>query len=174
MTKSCNHTTIQKGHPRSLTNLKDFHSNRLSLSLVPRPTKRYFKKQALKYLYCPDCESKNIIYHGKSSKGTQKHKCKSCGYQFVAQFDSYFPRSTRRFIFEEEYLANLQRQGFKEGVGRQEYWEGAIMATLNMVESQQMLVRINKMLKSTTVQSENDYRLLVQFIVHEAYVRANR
>ena len=171
MTNSSNHTTIQNRHPRSLIDLNEVNSNTLSFSLEPRPTRRYLKKLALKYMCCPDCESKYITYYGNSSMGTQKHLCKECGYQFVAQFDAYFPRSKRRFLFEQEYLHNLQRQGFKEGTGRKEFWEGALQMTLTMIESQIIKVRINRMLKTMQINCEREYQLLVEFIVHDAYVR---
>ena len=68
-------------------------------------------------------------------------------------------------------MNNLQRQGFRKGVGKQEYWEGALQMTLNMLESQTMSVRMNRMIKNNPVQGERDYRLLLEYAVHEAYVR---
>ena len=169
--KSSNHPSIQNGHPRSLIDLKGFRSNPLSFSLIPRPTRRYLKKLALEYMCCPDCESRDITYYGKSSAGTQKHLCKTCGYQFVAQFDAYFPRSRRHDIFEKEFMNNLSATGFSEGTGKLKYWEGARIETLQMAESQAIRVKINRLLKEMPVQGEKDYRLLVEFIVHEAYGR---
>ena len=169
---SSNHTTIQKRHPRSLVDIMEIRSEPQPFILIPKPTRRYLKQLALSYIYCPDCESKNITYYGKSSAGTQKYRCKECGYQFVGQLDAYFPQSTRRDTFEKEFMGNLQRQGFKEGVGRREYWEGALQITLNMLESQTMSVKMNKMIKQHPIQNERDYQLLLQYAVHEAYVRA--
>ena len=165
------HSNIQEPHPRSLTNTEEICSESQPFTLVPKPTRRYLKQLALSYLYCPDCESRHITYYGKSSVGTQKYRCKECNYQFVLQYDALFPRSHRREVFEREFLSNLQRQGFREGVGRQEYWEGALQMTLNMLESQTMRVRMNRMIKNNPVQGERDYRLLLEYAVHEAYVR---
>ncbi len=165
-----NHTTIQDTHPRSLINLKNICSPEHCFSLVPNPTRRYLKKLALDYMYCPDCESKAITYYGKSSVGTQKYHCKSCDYQFVAQFDAYFLRSSRRELFEREYLENLAATGFRKGSGRKEFWEGARIETLQKIESQQIRTRINKLLKTMTIQSDREYQLLCEFILHEAYV----
>ena len=120
---------------------------------------------------CPDCESKNITYFGKSDVGTQKHRCKECGYQFVAQFDAYFPRSRRRDIFEKEFMGNLSATGFSKGTGKRKYWKGARLETLQMTESQAIRVKFNRLLKEMPIQGERDYQLLVELIVHEAYGR---
>ncbi len=167
-----NHTTIQEVHLQSCVNLENVYSKPLTLLLLPRPTRRYRRKVSLNYLHCPDCESQNIIFHGKSNVGTQKYRCKACGYQFVAQFDVYFPRSRRRELFEKEYLENLAAVGRTKATGRKEFWEGGLQITMSHIESQQMKVRINKMIQSTKVQGELDYSLLLRFIVHEAYVMA--
>jgi len=169
MIEASNNTNIPTRHPRSLA---DIYSAPHRFVLVPNPTRRYLRKLALEYLHCSDCESGDITYYGVNASGNQKYRCKACDYQFVARFDAYFPRSTRRLIFEKEYLSNLQRQGFREGVGRQEYWEGALQATLNMIESQRMKVLIGKMLKAHPIECDRDYRLMVQYIVHEAYLIA--
>jgi len=67
-------------------------------------------------------------------------------------------------------MENLKATGFRKGSGRKEYWEGALLETLSLLESDRMRIRMNKMIKSTPVQSERDYRLLLEFAVHEAYV----
>jgi hypothetical protein len=162
--------TIQNGHPRRLTDLNEICSPVLSFSLVPKPTRRYLRKLSLEYLCCPDCESKEITFYGKSSSGIQKYRCKSCNYQFVAQFDALFPRSRRRELFEREYMENLAATGFKKGTGRKEFWEGARVETMQKIESQQIRVRVNRLLKTMTIQSEKEYQLLCEFILHEAYV----
>jgi len=168
---SSNHTPIQEAHPQSFLDLTEIRSNTLTFSLVPKPTKRFLKKLALGYMCCPDCESKNITYYGKSSIGTQKHLCKSCDYQFVSQFDAFFPRSTRRWLFEREFMDNLATTGFNKGSGRQAFWEGARLETLEMIESQYIKVKINKILKIMTIQGDREYKGLLEFIIHEAYVR---
>ena len=170
MTKPSPHPSMQNTHPRSLQDLKNMHSSAISFSLVPKPTRRYLKKLSLNYLSCPDCESQEITFYGKSSSGTQKYRCKACEYQFVAQFDAYFPRSKRHELFEREYLENLAATGFRTGAGRKEYWEGALQMTLSLLESDTMRIRVNKMIKSVPIQSEHDHRLLLEFAVHEAYV----
>ena len=138
--------------------------------VVPKPTKRYLKKLALEYLHCPDCESKAITYYGKSKIGTQKYLCKNCNFQFVLQFDSIFPRSTRSKTFDDEFLSNIKPTGFQKGCGRKEYWMGARFKVMNYLESNALRIRFNKMIKTTTVHGESDYRLLLRFIVDEAYV----
>ena len=165
------HPSIQEAHPRSLTDLEELRSPRQPFSAVPRPTRRYLKKLALSYLCCPDCESRNITYFGKSDSGTQKHRCKECGYQFVAQFDAYFPRSRRRDIFEREFMDNLSATGFSGGTGKRKYWKGARLETLQMTESQAIRVKFNRLLKEMPIQGERDYQLLVELVVHEAYGR---
>jgi len=170
MTRPYDHSSIQDGHPRSLTDLQDIISLAIPFKLVPKPTRKYLRKLSLEYMCCPDCESKDIIFYGKSSIGTQKYKCSECGYQFVAQFDAYFPRSRRRELFENEFMNNVASIGITKGVGRKEYWEGGLQVTLSYTESQQLKVRINKMIKSTAIQGELDYILILRFIVHEAYV----
>lgn len=168
--KTSNHPSIREGHPRSLKNIQGIRSQPQPFTLIPRPTRRYMKRLALSYLYCPDCESKNITYYGKSSVGTQKHQCKDCHYQFVLQYDALFPRSRRREMFEREFMNNLQRHAFKEGTGRKEYWENALPLTLMMLESQTMRVRMNRIIKQSPVRGELDYRLLLKFAVREAYM----
>jgi len=170
MTRPYEHSTIQDGHPRSLIDLQDVTSLAIPFKLVPKPTKRYLRKLSLEYMHCPDCESKDITFYGKSSIGTQKYKCKECNYQFVAQFDALFPRSTRRELFEKDYLDNLAATGFNKGTGRKEFWEGARIETLQQIESQQIRTRINRLLKTMTVQSDREYQLLCEFVLHEAYL----
>ena len=167
-----NHTNIQTPHPRSLTDLKSFRSQSQSFSLVPKPTRRYLKKLTLKYMCCPDCESKNITFYGKSSIGTQKYHCKSCNYQFVAQFEAFFPRRGRREMFEQEFMENLAATGFDTGRGKKKYWKGARLETLQMIESQQIRITANKMIKNLEIISDSNYRALLEYILHEAYIKA--
>ncbi len=171
MNLSCDHPNIQDRHPRSLTHLEDINSKEHQFQLIPKPTRRYLKKLTLKHLCCPDCESKEITYYGKSSIGTQKYLCKVCRHQFVAQFDALFPRTRRRDLFEAEFLSNIAATGPEKGCGRREFWEGARIETLQMLESQEIRVQMNKIIKSMPIQSDKEYRLLVEFAVHEAYGR---
>ena len=164
------HTTIRNAHPRSHQNLKDINSSGQTLEVVPKPTKRYLKKLALSYVYCPDCESKDIIYYGTSSSETQKHRCKECGHQFVLNLDAVFPRSTRSKTFDNEFLSNIKPVGLEKGCGRKEYWLGARNEILSYLESRAIRIRFNKMLKTITIQGESHYAYLLRFIVHEAYV----
>ncbi len=165
------HTIIHDARPRSSKNLSSICSKAQPLSLVLNPTRRYLRKLSLNYLHCPDCESKNITFYGKSSSETQRHLCKDCSYQFVAQFDAIFPKSKRRWIFEEEFLSNLKTIGFKEGCGRQVYWSGAMIETLQMLESNTIKIRFNRLLKTMPIQGDKDYRVLLEFIIGEAYSR---
>ena len=158
--KSCNHTNGQITCLRSPSSLKLFLSEENSMKIVPKPTKRYLKKLELDYLYCPDCESQQIIRHGKSSIGTQRFMCKECNLQFVAQYDAIFPASTRIEIFTKEFF---RREGH--------YWEWARIETLQMMESQVMRVHANKLIKANPIQSSSGYRVLLEFLVHEAYGR---
>jgi hypothetical protein len=164
-------SSIQSGHPRRLTDLNEICSPALSFSLVPRPTRRYLRKLSLEYLCCPDCESKEITFYGKSSIGTQKYRCKSCNYQFVAQFDAIFPRSRRRELFEKEYMENLAATGFDKGTGKKKYWKGARLETLQMIESQPISIKINRLLKEMMICGDKEYRVVVELVVHEAYGR---
>lgn len=165
------HTNIQMSYPRSCQDVQGISSQEQSFNLVSRPTRRYMRKLALDYIFCPDCESQDIIYHGHSANGEQKHLCKECGYQFVLQFGAVFPRSRRREMFEKEFMSNLQRQGNYEGCGRKMYWRDAIMDTLQMLESNQIKIRTNKMLKGMNgIYGEKDIQLLIEFVVHEAYL----
>ena len=170
MTRPFDHSTIQDGHPRRLMDLKDITSLEIPFKLVPKPTRRYLRKLSLEYMCCPDCESKDITFYGKSSIGTQKHKCNECGYQFVAQFDALFPKSSRRELFEQEYVNNLEATGFDKGTGKKKYWKGARVETLQMIESQIIKVRINKLLKEMMIEGDREYKSLIEFVVHEAYV----
>ena len=167
---SSNHTIMHIGHPRSLMDIEEIRSKLQPFTLVPRPTRRYLKNLSLSYVHCPDCESRKITYYGKSGMGTQKYRCKECSYQFVLQYDALFPRSHRRELFEREFMNNLQRQGTRDGIGRKDYWEGALLPTLNMLQSQTIRVRMNKMIKEIPVQGDRDYQLLLEYAVHEAYV----
>ena len=164
------HTTIHNAHPRSLQNLKNINSSEQPLEVVPKPTRRYLKKLTLDYVHCSDCESKDIIYYGTSSSETQRYRCKECGCQFVLQFDAIFPRSRRNKIFDDEFLSNIKPTGFQEGCGRKEYWMGARFKVLHCMESRAIRIRFNKMIKTIAIQGESDYRLLLQFIINEAYV----
>jgi len=169
---SSNHSTIQNLYPRSRINLQDISSDTQSFELVPKPTKRYLKKQSLRYLYCPDCESKDITFYGKSSVGSQKHRCKSCNHQFVAKFDAIFPKSKRRTLFEQEFLSHLKPSGLlQKGCGQKKYWEGALIETLSMIESDTIRIWANRMIKSSPVTSDREYRVLFEFVLFEAYVR---
>ena len=168
--KTSDHTNIHKTHLTRPQSLQAYCSKRQEFTVVPKPSRRYLKSLALSYVHCPDCESQDIIYHGYSSKGTQKHLCKSCGHQFVLGFDAVFPRSQRHRIFDEEFMSNLKPTGFQEGCGRQSYWVGARFLVLNQLESQAIKVRFNKIMKTITIQGEREYRLLLEFIVDEAYV----
>lgn len=168
--KTSQHTIIHNTHPRSLINLQNITSKEQPIKIVPKPTKRYLKKLELEYLYCPDCESQDITFYGKTSVGAQKYCCKECGYQFVAQFDAIFPQRKRRDIFEEEFLANLKPTGFdKAGTGKKTYWSGARLETLQMMESQVIKVRFNKQIKTIPIRGDLDYRVLLKFIMGEAY-----
>jgi len=169
-----NHTIIQEGHPQSLLTQQDISSDSKSLELLPKPTKRHLKKLSLKYIYCPDCESQDITFYGKSSVGTQKHFCKSCEYQFVAQYDSIFPQSKRHIIFEEEFLSHLKPMDLtQKGFGKQHYWIGAKNKTMHMLQSDMIRIWTNKMIKSNPILEEIDYRVLLEFVVHEAYGRVS-
>ena len=174
MTRTYDHSSIQEMHPPSLTDLQDIYSYKFHFSLVPNPSRRYLKKLTLKYMSCPDCESKNITFYGKSSIGTQKYHCKSCNYQFVAQFEAFFPRSSRRELFQKEYFNNLEATGFDKGTGKRKYWKGARLETLQMTESQAIRVKLNRVLKSMTIQGEREYKVMVEYVVHEAYGMARR
>jgi predicted RNA-binding Zn-ribbon protein involved in translation (DUF1610 family) len=165
-----NHTTIHDAHPRSPVNLKSITTLEIPIVVVPKPTKRYLKKLTLDYVHCPECESQEIIYSGISKSETQRYKCKKCHYQFVLQFDAVFPPSTRNIIFENEFLSNIKPTGFQTGCGRKEYWMGAKFKVLHCLESRAIRIRFNKMIKTTTIHGESDYRLLLRFIVDEAYV----
>jgi len=142
------------------------------MEVVPTPSRRYVKKHALNFVHCPDCESKDITYYGKSGAGTQKYHCKSCQYQFVAQYDAVFPRSGRRELFEAEFLSNIKSTGFTKGCGKRLYWHGARVEVLQELESDGIRIRFNKILKTMPLYGEQDYKLLLEFILHEAYVRA--
>lgn len=130
------------------------------------------RKLSLSYLHCPDCESSEIIFNGKSSIGTQKHRCKQCGHQFVCNFDALFPRSYRRELFEREFLENLSATGFEKGSGKKKYWAPALAATLAMIESHRMQVRWNRTFRNTVIHSDREYQVLVEWVVHEAYLMA--
>jgi len=169
MLRASNHPTIQETHPRSLTHLKEFCSKAQPFSLNPKPSRRYLKKLSLEFISCPECESKDITFYGKSSIGTQKYRCKACSYQFVAQFDALFPRSKRRELFEREFMNNLKTTGHNEGCGRKEFWLGARVETLQMTESQMIKVKINKLLKTMQIQSQREYALLLELVIHEGY-----
>ena len=160
--KPCKHTTSQDPHPRSLTDLQEIVSNDQPIKVVPKPTKRFLKKLELDYLYCTDCESQEIYRNGKSNIGTQRFRCKGCGCQFVAQFDAVFPRSQRRGIFDEEFCSNLKPIGMSEkGCGKKKYWSGARLETLQMLESQIIRVRANKIIKADSIRGDKDYRILL-------------
>jgi len=168
--KTSQHTIIHNTHPRSLINLQNITSKEQPIKIVPKPTKRYLKKLELEYLFCPDCESQNITFYGKTSVGAQKHRCKVCGYQFVTQFDAIFPRSKRRDIFEKEFLSHLKPTGFdKVGTGKKIYWSGARLETLQMLESQALKVRFGKLLKIMPICGEKEYKVILEFTVSEAY-----
>ena len=170
--KPFDHTNIQEAHPGSLTGLEAIVSKDQPSNIVPKPTKRYLKKLELEYIYCVDCESQRIYRNGPSSIGTQRFRCKECGCQFVSQYDSVFPQSKRRSIFEEEFLCNIKPTGFdKVGTGRKKYWSGSKLEVLQMLESQAIRVRFNKLLKTTTIRGDRDYRVLLEFIMNEAYGR---
>ena len=173
MTKTCNHTSIHCTHPRSLKNINKVYSGEHSFKMNNSPTKRYLKKLELNFISCPDCESGKVIFNGSSAKGTQRFKCKACNYQFVAQYDAIFPRSKRRAIFEKELLENIKPTTFGEvGTGRQCYHLGAILKTLQMLESRMIRLWVNKMIKASPIKSEQDYRVMLEFLVHQAYSNA--
>ena len=168
--KTSQHTNIHNAHPEPLANLYVVTSKEQPIKIVPKPTKRYMKKLELEYLFCPDCESQDITFYGKTSVGAQKHRCKECGYQFVTQFDAIFPQSKRRSIFEEEFLGNIKPTGFdKVGTGKKKYWSGSRLEVLQMLESQVIKVRFNKMIKTMPIRGDRDYRVLLEFIMGEAY-----
>ena len=168
--RTLEHTNIHKAYPKEVISLQDIFSKPIPFTLVSNPTRRYLKKLELSYVYCPDCESQDIIYHGYSDKGTQKYRCKHCGYQFVLGFDAIFPRSKRHLIFDDEFMSNLKPTGFQKGCGRKQYWIGARFLLLNQMESQAIKVRFKKLIKNLPIQSERDYRLVLEFIMDEAYL----
>jgi len=170
--KPFNHTSIQDTHPRSLTSLDKIVSKAQEIRIVTRPTKRFMKKLELEYLYCPDCESQEHYRNGKTKVGTQRSMCKKCNRQFVAQYDAVFPESTRRAIFDEEFCNNLKPTGLSEkGSGKKKYWKWARLETLQMLESQTIKIRANKIIKASPIRSDREYKVLVEFLVHEAYGR---
>jgi len=170
--KTYNHTIIQEAHPRSLINLKKIVSEPHEIKIITRPTKRYMRKLELKYLYCPDCESQEIYRNGKTNIGTQRFMCKECNYQFVAQYDAVFPQSMRRTIFDEEFCNNLKPTGFdKVGTGRKKYWHGERLGTLQMLESQAIKIWADKKIKADPIRGDKGYKVLLEFLVHEAYGR---
>ena len=173
MNKTYNHANLCDTHPPSQKILKNVYSERMPFRMLTKPTRRYLKSLELDFIHCPDCEAQSIIFNGYDHKGTQRFKCKGCNYQFVAQYDAIFPRSKRREIFEEEFLANIKPTGFdKTGTGRKCYWRGALLGTLQMLESQSIKVRANRMIKMHPVRSQKDYRAVLEFLVHEAYLFA--
>ena len=164
------HTNIHNAHPEPLADLYVVTSKEQPIKIVPKPTKRYMKKLELEYLFCPDCGLQDITFYGKTSIGTQKHRCKECGYQFVTQFDAIFPQSKRRDIFEEEFLSHLKPTGFdKIGSGKKIYWAGARLETLQMLESHALKVHFGKLLKIMPICSEKEYKIILEFTVSEAY-----
>ena len=168
--RTLEHTNMHEVYPEVLVSLQEVSSEPIPFTLVPNPTRRYLKKLELDYVHCPDCESKDIIYHGYSNQGTQKYRCKGCGYQFVLNFDAIFPRSKRHLIFDNEFMANLKPTGFQKGCGRRQYWEGVRFQLLNQMESQAVKVRFKKLIRNLPIRSERDYRLILEFIMNEAYV----
>ena len=168
--KPYDHTNIQEAHPGRLTDLQEIVSKEQPIKVVLKPTKRYMKKLELEYIYCVDCESQRIYRNGSSSVGTQRFRCKECGCQFVSQYDSVFPQSKRRSIFDEKFLGNVKPTGFdKVGTGRKKYWSGSRLEVLQMLESQVIKVRFNKMIKTMPIRGDRDYKVLLEFIMGEAY-----
>jgi transposase-like protein len=64
---------------------------------------------------CPSCESKNVVKNGFIHNGTQNHKCKACGRQFVeAPKQKLIAQATKdlidKLLLEKMPLAGIAKQ----------------------------------------------------------------
>ncbi len=126
-------------------------------------TKDYFRQESLKSQFCPDCESKDLIYYGKSPEGTQKHKCKLCFREFVSQVDSILPESSRLLTYEREFLKNKEKYN---------YWDNSFYLVVNFLESHKGHLMISKKLKysfNNMIRDKKEFDVFVFVIFHEAY-----
>jgi insertion element IS1 protein InsB len=65
-------------------------------------------------LSCPSCESKNVVKNGFIHNGTQNHKCRACGRQFVkAPKQKLISQATKdlldKLLLEKMPLAGIAR-----------------------------------------------------------------
>ena len=95
-------TTITDKH----TNIKQQDTDPYTENIIYNHIKykREVMKKAIKYQFCPNCESNDIIYNGKIKKTEkQKYKCKACNHSFVASIDSIFRDSLKTEIYTKEF-----------------------------------------------------------------------
>ncbi len=160
----CDHTTIQEGHTLGVpTEINGLLYPEQEIEMTVTLTKAYFRKQALRFQHCPECEGSDLEYYGHSPKGTQKYHCRFCGHQFVSQRDSVFPRTTRRDMFLSEFQARKTTY---------DYWEPALLETLIYLESHQGRLMINKMLRNTfdgEISCQREFEVLTLIAVRESY-----
>jgi insertion element IS1 protein InsB len=75
---------------------------------------------------CPSCESNNVVKNGFIHNGTQNHKCKACGRQFVeAPKQKRIAQATQELIdkllLEKMPLAGIARVCDVSETWRQDY-----------------------------------------------------
>ena len=63
---------------------------------------------------CPDCDSPNVIRHGRTPQATQRFRCRSCGRAFIN------PAEQRGYCqaFKEQVLAAYQERASMRGISR--------------------------------------------------------
>jgi transposase-like protein len=62
---------------------------------------------------CPDCQSENVIRHGRTHSGYQRYRCKPCQGTF-----SDAPRRGHTPEFKEQVLAAYQQRSSMRGIQR--------------------------------------------------------
>ena len=118
-------------------------------------------KQSLKYQFCPNCESNNILRHGKTTKGKQKYKCKYCNHQFIASLDSIFKRSIRSELYLKEFSRPIHKS-YDEDFYLLDYY----------LDTNQAKIAINFKLNhhfDGIIKDQQDFDTFLYLVMHDAY-----
>lgn len=156
-TKTFNHSNIHEEHIQTkLLDNKEFPPIRYI------DNEKEILKQSIKYQFCPNCESNNIIRNGKTPKGTQKYKCKNCDHQFVASLDSIFKRSIRSELYLKEFSKPIHKG-----------YDGDFYFLDYYLNTNQAKIAINYKLThhfDGMIKNQQDFETFLYLVIHDAYL----
>ncbi len=154
-------------HTNTQAQEMDPYEESIEFQLKHKKYKEEIKKNAIKFQYCPNCESNDIIFNGLVKKTEkQKYKCKSCNYCFVSSVDSIFRKSSRRDIYAQEFESS-----------KQNFWSGDLHLTLYYLETKEGHNAVNYKLHYNfegMIRDQKDFETFLYLVMKDAYLSMKR